>query len=52
MQDKDKSLMKELMKSDHKYELAEIERTAVLTLNVKKSIPTAIINHVIDWYHQ
>jgi hypothetical protein len=33
MQDKDKSLMKELTKSDHKYELTKIERTAVLTLN-------------------
>jgi hypothetical protein len=52
MQDKDKSLMKELMKSDHKYELTKIERTAVLTLNGKICIPTAIRNPVIDWYHQ
>jgi hypothetical protein len=29
-QDKDKSPMKELMKSDYKYELTKIERTAVL----------------------
>jgi hypothetical protein len=46
MQDKDKSLMKELMKSDHKYELTKIERTAVLTLNGKLFIPTAIRNSV------
>jgi hypothetical protein len=48
MQDQDKSLMKELMKSDHKYELTKIERTAVLTLNSKIFIPTAIRNPVID----
>jgi hypothetical protein len=35
MQNKDKSLMKQLKKSDHKYELTKIERTAVLTLNGK-----------------
>jgi hypothetical protein len=52
MQDTDKSLMKELMKSDHKYELTKIESTAVLTLNGKIFIPTAIRNPVIDWYHQ
>jgi hypothetical protein len=34
--------MKELMKSDHKYELTKIERTAVLTLNGKICIPTVI----------
>jgi hypothetical protein len=33
IQNKDKSLMKELTKSDHMYELTKIERTAVLTLN-------------------
>jgi hypothetical protein len=32
MQGKDKSLIKELMKSDHNYELTKIERTPVLTL--------------------
>jgi hypothetical protein len=42
MQDKDKSLMKELMKSNHKYELTKIECTAVLTMNGKIFIPTAI----------
>jgi hypothetical protein len=52
MQNKDKSLMKELMKSDHKYELTKIEPTAVLTLNDKIFTPTAIRNPVIDWYHQ
>jgi hypothetical protein len=52
MQNKDKSLMKELAKSDHKYELTKIERTAVLTLNGKICIPTVIRNPVIDWYHQ
>jgi hypothetical protein len=52
MQNKDKSLMKELTKSDHKYELTQIERTAVLTLNGKIFIPTVIRNRVIDWYHQ
>jgi hypothetical protein len=52
MQDKDKSLMKELMKSDHKYELTKIERTAVLTLNGKIFISTAIRKSVIGRYHQ
>jgi hypothetical protein len=52
MQNKDKFLMKELMKSDHKYELKKIEHTAVLTLNGKICIPMAIRNPVIDWYHQ
>jgi hypothetical protein len=52
IQDKDKSLMKKLMKSDHKYELNKKERTAVLTLNGKIFISRAIINPVIDWYHQ
>jgi hypothetical protein len=52
VQDKDKSLMKELMKSDHKYKLTKIERTAVLTLNGKICIPKVIRNPVIDWYHQ
>jgi hypothetical protein len=50
MQDKDKSLIKELMKSDHKYELTKIERTSVLTLNGKICIPTTIRNSVIGWY--
>jgi hypothetical protein len=40
------------MKSDHKYELTKIERTAVLALNGKISIPTAIRNSVIGWYHE
>jgi hypothetical protein len=52
MQNKDKSLMKQLKKSDHKYELTKIERTEVLTLNGKLFIPTLIRNPVIDWYHQ
>jgi hypothetical protein len=52
MQDKDKLLVKELMKSYHKYEFSKIERTAVLTLNGKICIPTAIRNSVIGWYHQ
>jgi hypothetical protein len=52
MQDKIKSLMKELMKSDHNYELTKVERTAVLTLNGKIFIPTAIRNSAIVWYHQ
>jgi hypothetical protein len=47
MQDKDKSPMKELMKSDHNYELTKIERTAVLTLNGKIFIPTTIRNSFI-----
>jgi hypothetical protein len=52
MQDKDKSLKKELTKSNHKYELTKIERTAVLTLNGKICISTVIRNSVIAWYHQ
>jgi hypothetical protein len=51
MQDKDKSL-KELMKSDNKYELTKIERTLVLTINGKIFIPTAIRQKVIAWYHE
>jgi hypothetical protein len=42
MQDKDKSLKKELMKSDNKHELTKIERTLVLTIDGKRFIPTAI----------
>jgi hypothetical protein len=52
MQDKDESIMKELMKSNHKYELTKIERTAVLTLNGIIFIQMAIRNSVIRWYHQ
>jgi hypothetical protein len=52
MQDKDKSLMKELMKSDHKYKLTKIERTVGLTLDDKIFKPTRIRNYVIGWYHQ
>jgi hypothetical protein len=44
--------MKELTKSDHKYKLIKIERTAVLTMNGKICIPTVTRNPVIDWYHQ
>jgi hypothetical protein len=39
MQNKDKSLMKQLRKSNHKYDLTKIERTALLTLNGKIFIP-------------
>jgi hypothetical protein len=42
MQDKDESLIKELNKSDHKYELTKIERTSVLTTNGNIFSPTAI----------
>jgi hypothetical protein len=52
MQNKDKSLIKELTKSNHSYELTKIESTAVLTLNGKILIPIVIRNPVIDWYHQ
>jgi hypothetical protein len=52
MQEQDKLLMKELTKSEHKYELTKIERTSLLTLNGKIFIPTAIRNPVIVWYHQ
>jgi hypothetical protein len=52
MQDKDKSLKKELTKSDNKYELTKIERTLVLTINGKIFIPTAIRQKVIAWYHE
>jgi hypothetical protein len=47
MQDKDKSQMKELMKSGHKYELTKIDHNAVLTLNGKIFIPTPIRHSVI-----
>jgi hypothetical protein len=52
MQDIDKSLIKELMKSDHKYELTKIERTIVLTLNGTIFMLIAIRNSVIGWYHE
>jgi hypothetical protein len=51
MQDTDKSLKRELTKSDHKYELTKVERTAVLKRNGKIFVPTAIRNSVIGWYH-
>jgi hypothetical protein len=52
IQDKNKLLMKELMESYHKYKLIKRECTAVLTLNGKIFILTAIRNPVIDWYQQ
>jgi hypothetical protein len=51
MQDKDKSLKKELSKRDHKYELTKKERTVVLTIRGKIFIPSAIRKKVIAWYH-
>jgi hypothetical protein len=50
MQEKDKLLMKELMKSDNKYRLTKIERTTVLTLNGRIYLPVTIINSVIGYY--
>jgi hypothetical protein len=49
---KKKTLKKELMKSDNKYELTKIERTLVLTIGGKIFIPTAILQKVIAWYHK
>jgi hypothetical protein len=40
------------MKSNHNYQLTKIERTAVLKLNGKIFILTAIRNSVIGWYLQ
>jgi hypothetical protein len=51
IQDRDKSKIKELKKSDHKYELTKIERTAVLTLNGEMCVLAAIRNSVIGLYH-
>jgi hypothetical protein len=51
MQNKDKSLKKELMKSNNKYKLTKIECTLVLTIDGKIFIPKAIRQHVITWYH-
>jgi hypothetical protein len=52
MQNKDKTLKKELTKSDNKYELTKIERTLVLTIDGKIFIPTVIRQKVIAWYHE
>jgi hypothetical protein len=52
MQDKDKLLKKELIKSDHKYELTKIECTLLLTIANKMFIPTVIRQKVIAWYHE
>jgi hypothetical protein len=52
MQDKDKSLKKELTKSDNKYELTKIERILVLTIGGKIFISTAIRQKMIAWYHK
>jgi hypothetical protein len=52
MQDTDKLLKKELMKSDNKYELTKMERTLVLTIDGKIFIRTAIQQKVIAWYHK
>jgi hypothetical protein len=41
IQNKDKSLKKELMKRDNKYELTKIERTLVLTIQGEIFIPTS-----------
>jgi hypothetical protein len=42
MRDTDKSLKKELRKSDNKYELTKIKRTLVLTIKGNTFISTAI----------
>jgi hypothetical protein len=42
MQNKDKSLKKELMKSNNKYELTKIEHSLVLNIEGNIFIPTAI----------
>jgi hypothetical protein len=52
MQNKDKTLKKELTKSDNKYELTKIERTLVLTIDGKIFILTEIQQKVIAWYHE
>jgi hypothetical protein len=52
MQDKDKSLKKELIKSDNKYQLTKIERSLALTIEGKIFIPTSIRQKVIAGYHK
>jgi hypothetical protein len=52
MQEKDKHLMTEIKKENHKYELKKIERTLVLTWDGDIFIPTAVHNDVISWYHE
>jgi hypothetical protein len=42
MKNKDKSLMKELKKDNHKYELTKLERTLVFKINGNTFIPTSI----------
>jgi hypothetical protein len=49
---KDKTLKKELMKSNHKYKLTKIERTLVLTIEGKIFIPTVIRQTVMAWFHE
>jgi hypothetical protein len=52
MQEKDKRLMTEIKKENHKYELKKIERTLVLTRDSKIYIPTAVHKDVMSWYHR
>jgi hypothetical protein len=52
MQHKDKTLKKELTKSDTKYELTKIESTLVLTIGGKIFILTVTRQKVIAWYHE
>jgi hypothetical protein len=52
MQEKDESLMKELKKENHRYQLIKIECTLVFTQNSQIFIPTEIRQHGIVWYHR
>jgi hypothetical protein len=52
IQEKDKHLLIEFKKDNHKYELKKIERTLVLTRDGKIYIPTVVRNDIIAWYHK
>jgi hypothetical protein len=52
MQEKDKRLMTEIKKENHRYELKKIARTLVLTQDGNIYIPTAVHKAVMAWYHE
>ena len=52
MQHKDKTLMKQVMKDNSKYEESRIEKTDVFTYQGKIYVPPSLRPQVIAWYHQ
>jgi capsule polysaccharide modification protein KpsS len=52
MQEKDKHLITDIKKENHKYELNKIERRLVMTRSGNIFIPTAVYKDEMVWYHE